>query len=72
MIQPGSEWPPRDNPLVAISLHFQDGVVLVLSAGQPVPQIDAMRVVGRLAAALGWPVDFTLPESGGPSGQGTS
>ncbi len=72
MSQPVSEWPPRDNPLVAVSFHFQDGVALQLSAGQPVPQIDAMRAVGRLAASLGWPVDFTLPESGEPGGKDTS
>ncbi|KKK60933.1 hypothetical protein LCGC14_3019400 [marine sediment metagenome] len=64
MSQPSSEWPPRDNPLVAVTFHFQDGVALQLNAQQPVPQMDAMRAVGKLAASLGWPVEFTLPEEG--------
>lgn len=49
------------NPVVAIDLHMRDGAILRLKMPD-VQQSRVMVAIGRLAADLDVPLDFTLPE----------
>ncbi|MDP3062121.1 MAG: hypothetical protein Q8O40_02730 [Chloroflexota bacterium] len=49
------------NPVVAIDLRMKDGVVLRLKMPD-VQQTRVMVAIGRLAADLDVPLDFSLPD----------
>lgn len=50
----------RRNPLVAITLHFEDGVALRQRFANPVPQAMAMFFLGQMIAKLGRELDFEV------------
>jgi len=43
----------KDNPLVAVVLHFQDGAALRQVFTPPVEQVNAMAALGLMVARLG-------------------
>jgi len=43
----------KDNPLVALTMQFQDGCQLGLRMDHTVPQFDAMKALGQFAAEVG-------------------
>jgi len=52
----------KDNPLVTITMQFQDGCQLGLRMDHPVPQVQAMAALGHFAAEVGMPkLNITLP-----------
>jgi len=51
----------KDNPLVTLIMQFQDGCQLGLRMDHPVPQVEIMAALGKLAAEVGTELDFTLP-----------
>ncbi len=51
----------NDNPLVAITMRFQDGCQLGLRMDHPVPQVKAMEALGQFASTVGTELDITLP-----------
>lgn len=52
----------KDNPLVRLSFHFQDGVALQWKPGAPIPQAEVMRSWGELAARVNLPLDIKLED----------
>lgn len=52
----------KDNPLVSISFHFQDGVALQWKPGAPIPQVEVMRSWGEMAARVNLPLDIELED----------
>lgn len=54
-----------DNPLVAVTLRFKDGVALRQGFTNPVPQAKAMAALGHMVAELGGELKIELePETG--------
>ena len=52
----------KDNPLVRLSFHFQDGVSLQWNPGAPIPQAEVMRALGQMAARVNLPLDIELED----------
>ena len=47
-----------DNPLMAVVMHFRDGVGLRQGFKTPVPQAKAMAALGRFVADIGGELDI--------------
>lgn len=60
-----SHFEPHPNPLVGITLHFEDGTALKQVFSPPVSQLEAMRALGHLVAELGAELNIELPDEMG-------
>lgn len=51
----------KDNPMVALTVHFQDGASLKQKFSKPISQADAMAMLGAICGRLGSELNITLP-----------